>query len=161
MNMIKYVALPAAALLLTLVVPREPVATTGSWQVDERHSSAQLSADGTTNFGKSPITMTIGLARVEGTVKLDGTNPANSAFDLHLYPASSMTPPIGEDGRIKNEWIASQANTTLVCFHSKGTQQTADGRLQTTGQLSVTRVDRNVEVVANEGYAGPVYGPAM
>jgi polyisoprenoid-binding protein YceI len=161
MDMIKYVALPAAALLLAFAIPRKPVATTGSWQIDEHRSSAQLSADGTTNFGKAPLTMTIGLTRVEGSVKLDGSNPANSAFDFHLYPASTMTPPIGEDGRINVKWIASQANTTLVCFHSKGTQQTADGRLQTTGQLSFTRVDHNVEVVANEAYAGPVYGPAM
>lgn len=158
--MIKYVALPAAALLLSLAVPRAPVATTGSWQIDERHSSAQLSTDGTTDFGKTKLTVTIGLARIQGTVKLDG-NSTNSAFDFRLYPASSMTPPIGEDGKVRIEWFANHANNTLVCFHSKGTQETADGKLQTTGDMTVTRVDRNIEVTSNEAYAGPVYGAAM
>jgi len=159
--MIKYVALSAAALLLTLAVPRKPVMTSGSWKVDERHSHAQLSADGTTDFGKTKMTMTLGLARVDGTVKMDASDPTNSAFDFHVFPATSMNPPIGEDGKVKIEWFANRANNTLVCFHSKGTRQTADGRLQTTGDLTVTRVDRNVEATASESYSGPVYGPAI
>ncbi len=159
--MIKYVALSAAALLLSLAVPRKPVMTSGSWQVDERHSHAQLSADGTTDFGKTKMTVTLGLARVDGTVKLDTSDPANSAFDFHVFPATSMNPPIGEDGKVKMEWFANHANNTLVCFHSKGTRQTADGRLQTTGTLAVTRVDRNVEATASEAYSGPEYGPPI
>ena len=36
---------------------------------------------------------------------------------------------------------------------------TADGKLQTKGELSVVRVDRNVEIPApSEAYYGPVYG---
>jgi hypothetical protein len=37
----------------------------------------------------------------------------------------------------------------------------ANGRLQATGDLVLTRVDRNVDVTASEAYAGPVYGPPM
>jgi hypothetical protein len=44
---------------------------------------------------------------------------------------------------------------------SKGTRQTADGRLQTTGNLELTRVDRNVDATPSEAYAGPVYGPPI
>jgi hypothetical protein len=36
-----------------------------------------------------------------------------------------------------------------------------DGRLKTTGQLVITRVDRNVEITSGEGYMGPMYGPPM
>jgi polyisoprenoid-binding protein YceI len=159
--MIKYAALAAAALILAMAVPRTPVATTGSWRVDASHSDAQLSTDGTTDFGKTKITFAIGIARVNGTVKLDESSSANSAFDFRMYPASSMTPPIDEEGKVKLEWFTHFANNTLVCFHSKGARQTADGRLQTTGNLVLTRVDRNVELTPNEAYSGPVYGPPM
>lgn len=159
--MIKYAVLSAAALILALTAPRTPVSTTGSWKVDARHSDAQLSTDGTTEFGKTRTTLTIGFGRVNGTVKLDGTDSANSAFDFRFYPATSMDPPIGEDGKTKLEWFTNLANNTLVCFHSKGTQLTADGRLRTTGDLVLTRVDRNVELTANEAYSGPVYGPPI
>src|SRR5712692_8526751 len=159
--MTKYASLFVAAVILAMVVPGKPVATTGSWQVDARHSDAQLYTDGTTDFGKTKTTFTVGIARVSGTVKLDGSDSANSAFDFTMYPATSMASPIDEDGKVKIGWFANHANNTLVCFHSKGTRQTADGRLQTTGTLLLTRVDRNVEVTPREAYAGPVYGPPM
>jgi len=114
-----------------------------------------------TNFGKKNTTLTIGFGRVNGTVKLDGGDSANSAFDFRFYPATSMDPAIGEDGKAKIGWFENYANNTLVCFHSKGATQTADGRLQTTGTLILTRVDRNVEMVPSEAYSGPVYGPPI
>jgi hypothetical protein len=43
----------------------------------------------------------------------------------------------------------------------KGVRGTADDQLQTTGNLVLTRVDRNVELTPNEAYAGPVYGPPI
>jgi hypothetical protein len=58
--------------------------------------------------------------------------------------------------------LANVANHTLVCFHSKNIVRRSDGRLQSTGNLVLTRVDRNViNPTASEGYSGPVYGPPM
>jgi polyisoprenoid-binding protein YceI len=158
--MLKYAAASAAILTIAIAFPRTPVATTGSWQVDAGHSDAQLTTDGTTDFGKTKLNFAVGITRVNGTVKLD-SDSAKSAFDFRMYPASSMAPPIDEEGKVKIEWFTHHANTTLVCFHSKGTKPTADGRLQTTGNLILTRVDRNVELTPSEAYAGPVYGPPM
>ena len=157
--MFKHVALlAAAAVIFALATPGRPASTSGSWVVDARHSAAQLSTDGTTDFGKTKLNITVGFARVNGTVKLDSSDSAKSAFDFRMYPASAMDPSIDEEGKVRIEWFANHANNTLVCFHSKGSQQTADGRLRTTGTLVVTRVDRNVELTPNEAYAGPVYG---
>ena len=146
---------------LYLTAPGNPVVPGGPWQVDNRHSDAQLITDGTTNYGKTKIDFTIGFGRVTGKVKLDNDNPANSTFDFTIYPANSMTPPIGEDGKVLNQWFENLANHTLVCFHSRGLERTADGRLRTSGTLVLTRVDRNVEYNPSEAYAGPVYGPPM
>jgi hypothetical protein len=72
-----------------------------------------------------------------------------------------MVPAIDEDGKFLSQWLANLSNHTLMCFHSKGAVRTADGRLQTTGSLVLTRVDRNVDATPSESYAGPVYGPPI
>jgi len=162
--MLNRTILSAATVVLAVValaVPRKPVATTGSWLVDARHSDAQFTADGTTDSGKTKMTFTIGFARVNGRVKLDNDDPSKSDLELHIYPAGSMAPSINEAGKTMNHWMSNLANNTLVCFHSKSFKKTSDGRLQATGDLVLTRVDRNVELTPNEAYAGPVYGPPM
>jgi polyisoprenoid-binding protein YceI len=159
--MYKRAALIAAAILIVMAIPAQPLAPLAVWRIDARHSDARLTTDGTTDFGKTKMNITAGFARVNGTVKLDGSDYSNSAFDFRLYPAGSMAPTIDEEGKVRDEWFANHANTTLVCFHSKGAQRTADGHLKTTGTLILTRVDRNVELNPTEAYSGPVYGPPM
>lgn len=160
--MLKRVAfVAAAAVILAFSISGKPVAPSGSWQVDPRHSDAQLSTDATTDFGKTKTNFTVGFTRVNGTVQLDPAALADSRFDFRMYPAGSMAPPINEEGKVMIEWFANHANSTLICFHSKGAKQTSDGHVQTRGNLVLTRVDRNVELTPNEAYAGPVYGPPM
>ena len=160
--MIKYaVLLSSFVVALSLAFSGKPVAPVGTWQVDARHSDAQLVTDATTNYGKNKINFTLGNTRVSGRVKLDNNEPSKSAFDFTMYPANSAAPAIGEDGKVRSQWLVNMANHTLVCFHSKGFVRTADGRLRTTGDLVLTRVDRNVEFGSGEAYAGPVYGPPM
>lgn len=162
--MTKYVVLfSALAAVSALAIPGKPmpVAPGGPWQIDARHSDAQLVTDATTNYGKTKINYTVGIARVSGKVNLNDADSSKSSFDFTMYPATSAAPPIGEDGKILSRWLANLANHTLVCFHSKGFVRTADGRLRTTGNLVLTRVDRNVEYTPSESYAGPVYGPPM
>src|SRR5208337_1549082 len=147
--------------ILTLGVAGKPNPTSGSWQVDSHRSDAQLITDAMTDFGKTKINFTIGFARVSGGLKLDDADPANSKLDFLMYPASSMAPPIREDGKIKAKWLANVANHTLVCFHSKKIVRTPDGKLQATGDLTLTRVDRDLQYNPGEDYRGPVYGPPV
>jgi polyisoprenoid-binding protein YceI len=159
--MLKFAAVLGLTGLLTVGGPGKPASTTGSWAVDTRHSDAKLTTDGTTDFGKSKIDVVLGFGRVNGTVKLDDANPSNSQVHLHIYPATSMTETIGEKGDFKSQWLANQANQTLVCFRSKQVTKTSDGKLQVMGELKLTRVDRNVDATPSEAYAGPVYGPPI
>ena len=163
--MSKHTAVIAAVVVLVLVVlaigASKPPSVAGAWQVDARHSDAQLITDGTTDNGKTKIDVTVGIARVEGAMNIDDADSSKSRVDLHIYPATSMLPAIGEEGDLKSRWLANMANHTMLCFHSKNVTRTADGRLQSKGDLILVRVDRNVEVTPNEGYAGPVYGEPM
>ena len=150
-----------ALVVLALGVPSTPSFSPGSWQVDARHSDAQLITDGTTDFGKKKINFTLGYGRISGDLKVDDSDPTKSSVEFHIYPATAMAEPIQEDGHFKTKWLANLANHTLICFHSKKVVKMPDGKLQATGELTLTRVDRNVEVNPNEAYAGPVYGPPM
>ena len=158
--MFKHTILLAAAAIAAFAVPNEAASRAGSWQVDARHSDAQLITDATTDYGKAKIDVTLGFARVTGRVELDNDDPARSSFDFRIYPATSMSPAIDEDGNFLSRSLANLPIDTLVSFHSKGAVRTADGRLQTTGNLIVTRVERSVEATPNEAYAGP-YGPPL
>jgi polyisoprenoid-binding protein YceI len=159
--MFRYAITFAMAGALALTAPSRPVTTSGSWQVDARHSDAKLTTDGTTDFGKTKMDMVLGFARINGEVKLDEGDPSQSRVDLHIYPADAMAPAIGEDGKLQSSWLANLANHTLLCFHSKQIVKTADGKLQVSGELKLTRVDRNVQADPSEAYQGPVYGPPM
>ena len=130
-------------------------------QVDILHSNAQLITDATTDFGKTKINYTAGYARVNGEVTIDAANPANSKFDLHMYPANAKEPTIEEQGESRNKWMADMPSHTLICFHSTQVTRMPDGKLQVTGDLVLTRVDRNVNVEPSEAYSGPTYGAPM
>ena len=159
--MLKYKLLFAVAGMLAMGAPSKTTFSAGSWKVDMHHSDAQLITDATTDYGKTKMDVTLGFGRMNGRVELDNDNLTKSSFDIRLYPADSMTPDINEEGKFLREWVANLSNHTLVCFHSKGAVLMPDGRLKTTGQLVLTRVDRNVEITSGEGYAGPMYGPPM
>ncbi len=161
-HMAVFAAIVAVALGVVALGAKAPASLAGSWLVDARHSDAQLITDGTTDYGKTKIDITLGFARVMGAVRIDDASPTKSSVDLHIFPATTMTEAIEEDGKFKSRWMANKANQTMLCFHSKNVVRTADGRLQTTGDLILVRVDRNVEVPApTEAYSGPVYGPPI
>ena len=140
--------------VVALNVSGKPSSIAGTWQVDTRHSAVQLITDGTTDFGKTKLDFTLGFGRVNGSLKIDDADPTKSSIVFRFYPANGMSPAIAENGKFLSQWLMNQANHTLVCFHSKTVQRTADGRLQATGDLTLTRVDRNVELDPTEAYSG-------
>lgn len=164
--MLKHAAIFAVAAVLALGIlglgnPNKSASMAGSWQVDTRHSDVRLVTDATTDYGKTKMNVTIGYARLYGRMKIDDGDPTKSSIEFRFYPATSMTPMIDEDGKFLSHWLENLSNHTLVCFHSKRVERTGDGKVQATGDLTVTRVDRNVEATPSEGYSGPVYGPPM
>jgi len=159
--MLKQMVLISLLAMMAAAPSKEITSKSGSWAVDGRHSSAQLVSDATTDYGKTRTNLTLGFGRISGKVVFDDNDPSNSRFDFSIYPANSQTPAIDEDGKLQNRWLENLSNHTLVCFHSKQVVRKPDGTLQATGNLVLTRIDRNVEATANEAYSGPVYGPPM
>jgi polyisoprenoid-binding protein YceI len=150
------------SLVVLVLGAKTPHSTAGSWLVDTHRSEAQLVTDGTTDYGKTKIDITLGFARVMGGLKINEADATQSQVDLHIFPAMTATEAIEEDGNVKSRWMANRANHTMLCFHSKNVRRMSDGRLQTTGELTLVRVDRNVQIPApSEAYSGPVYGPPI
>lgn len=159
--MLKYAVVFALAGILTTGANDKSNPAVGSWQVDTGYSDAQLITDATTDFGKEKINATLGFARVNGDMSLDG-DPTKSSIDLEMYPATSTVAPVDGDVHILGQWLGNVQNHTLICFHSKNVARTGDGRLQATGNLVLNRVHRNIiESNANEAFSGPVYGPPV
>jgi len=154
--MLQHTAVFAAAVILARSVlgqdvPNKPESMAGSWQVDNRRSDAQLTTEATTDYGKTKWNLTLGFARVNGMVKIDENDPTKSSVDLAIYPANSISPSIDEDGIFLSDWLGTRSpHHMLVCFHSKRVLRTPGGRLQATGNLSLTRVERSIEG-PNEG----------
>ena len=165
--MLKHIAVLAIAVIVALGVlglrgvSAKPATTAGSWQVDTRHSAVQLITDGTTDYGKTKMDFTLGFGRVNGSMNIDDADPTKSSVVFRFYPATDIGPAITENGRFLNQWLMNLANHTLVSFHSKTIQRTPDGKLQASGELTITRVDRNVELDPTEAYSGPTYGPPI
>ncbi len=159
--MFRYAALFAVAAVFAAGAPTTTPSVSGAWLVDTGHSDAQLVTDATTDYGKTKLNVTLGFGRVNGHIELNNSDLSQSAFNFRFYPATSMTPVISEDGKFLKDWLANLSNHTLVCFHSRGAIRTSDGKLQTTGTLVLTRVDRAIDATPSEAYAGPVYGPPI
>lgn len=149
----KFVA--AGFLAATLTAPIHAQST--SWKIDARYSTAKLAADGSVDDVNQNIVL--GEARVNGRLHLDKSDPTKSEFTFSIYPAGSGVPVIDENGNPTGK--QDVANYTLITFHSQSIVDAGDGTVKVTGPLTVTHVERTVEMDANEGYSGPVYGAAI
>jgi len=127
-------------------------AQSGNWTVDSDRSVARLSIQANLD-GKSQ-SITLGGANVSGSLQLDRGDLAKSALQFNITPAGAGPEAADPSGETPN---AAALPYTLLSFRSEKASLTADGRLQVTGALTVTRVERRAELTASEAYSGPVY----
>jgi polyisoprenoid-binding protein YceI len=146
----RFAGLALAALTSMFALPAH--AQSGNWKVDSDHSAARISVEDKTAAG-SGITLLLGRAEVSGSLRLDNDNVSKSAVEFIIYPAGSG-PAASQAGDPADP---DAAQTTLLSFHSEQASWASDGRLKVTGLLTVTQIERQVELNANEAYSGPVY----
>jgi len=115
----------------------------GAWSLDSSASDARFYQGSATN----PRSSNVGVARVEGKVVLDPNDLQNSRFNVSIYPAdeeweTALTP----DGTLTTRFVPGATDHTLLTFTSKSIQKTGDGKLQVSGDLTLTRVERSVSM---------------
>jgi len=107
------------------------IASEGNWKLDAEHSTARIL------LGANAFS--IGVAHVGGNVELDAAEPTNSGLDLSIDPAGGK----------------------LITFKSRRATMNRDGKLEVSGDLTLSRVVRQVILNPAEDYSGPVYGEPM
>jgi len=142
--------LVSAALLVTSLA-----LASDTWTLDTSRSNAVLFQ----GSKASPNSMSSGVARVTGKVKLDLSDLDNSVFDLSIYPVGEKWGhALSPQGALQSGYVSDATDKNLLTFKSTRILRTGNGRLEVVGDLTLTRVERAVTVTPNEAYAGPVYG---
>ena len=126
-----------------------------TWILDDSTSNARLfqGARATSDL------LNPGLARVTGKVKLDANDLEASFFDLSIYPADDYWGhALSPEGALPTIYVPDAPDQTLLTFKSTRILTTGNGRLEVVGDLTLTRVDRDVTASPTEAYSGAVYG---
>ncbi len=141
------------SILASLSVTVAAWAQNGESRIDSRYSTASLSLASST----SGISWNIGIAKVSGTVTLNN-DPDKDAVNLVFYPAGEGSRVLNPSGGIRENSFADLSRYTLMTFRSSRGTQNRDGKLAVTGELSVTHVKREANIIWNNAYSGPDYG---
>ena len=126
-----------------------------TWILDSSRSNARLYR----GFRANSESVNTGVARVTGKVKLDANDLDTSFFDLSVYPADeNWGHVLSPEGALPAGYVPDATDQTLLTFKSTRILRTEDGKLEVTGDLTLTRVERTAIATPTEAYAGPVYG---
>lgn len=142
-------------LIFAAVAAAPVLAQSNSYSVNFDHSVAAVSID---NSGDQNSNFQMGIARTTGSAILDVKNPSNSSFNFTIFPSAGVSAPVYADGSWAKGQLPNAATYTILTFKSKQAQLTNDGRLQLTGDLTVTHFERPITLTYSEDYDGPKYG---
>lgn len=144
----KLAAFTIGILVLAVSAAVPAIAQDGaSWEIDSRHSVAHLFLGSAAN----PEALEVGLAAVNGSIKLDAADPSESVVELTMYHGDQSASA-----------TAAGASDGDLTFQSRRVQRMEDGDWKATGDLTLTTVTRSVTVNPGEDYSGPAYGaPAV
>jgi polyisoprenoid-binding protein YceI len=124
-------------------------------RIDPHHSTASIFLQGK-HGGSQPLN--VGIALVSGTANWDHRNTAKSDFRLYVFPAGEDSPLLNSDGSLRKDGVANLARYTLMTFQSKSAELDPNGRLVVLGNLTVTHVEREVNMQWSMAYSGAELG---
>jgi len=127
-----------------------------AWRIDSQHSTARLFMASSTNSEA----INVGVARVSGTILRNSGDTTLSTFDFTVYPADKTSASEDSAQKLGND-SANDPEYTVIHFKSKSVVPVNGETVRVAGDLTLTHVERVATYDSNEGYAGPVYGPAV
>lgn len=122
------------------------------------NSDRSVAAVSVSNSADKNSSFQMGIARVTGNAILDAKNPQNSSFNFTVFPSAGGSTPVNADGTWAKGQFPNVAAYTILTFKSKRAQLIEGGRLQLTGDLTVTHLERPITLTYSEDYDGPKYG---
>ena len=145
----------ALATVLAAGFAAPALAQNSNWKLNPEHSTGRLSVGSTVD---PEAIFDVGIARVKGSVRLDAGSLSDSSFDFTIYPADEGPASINEDGSVNAAEFSNVARSTAINFRSKEAKLTRDGKLEVTGYLTLSRLERPFLIAYSEAYGGAVYG---
>lgn len=127
-------------------------------KIDSDHSTARLILS---SSQKAESSINVGVARMNGEVRWNANDPAESVFKFTAYPADENEPGVSPDDKKPGKNIPDTANYTVITFKSNQVVPGENGTVRVAGDLTVTRVERIATYDPSEAYSGPTYGPAI
>ena len=145
----------ALATLLAAGFAAPTLAQNTNWKLKSEHSAGRLSVGSAVDPN---VIFNVGVARVKGSVYLDGGSLTDSSFDFTIYPVDEGPSSINEDGSVNAAEFSNVARSTAINFRSKEAKFTRDGKLEVMGDLTLSHLERPYLIAYSEAYGGPVYG---
>jgi len=148
------VARLATALAFTSVLAAAALAQTKPLRIDSGHSVARLSLV-SSNSANPPYN--VGNAEVMGWVNAPTKDPAKATFEFFIYPAEQGPRLFDADGNLRFDSYAELARYSFLSFKSNRAAWGRDGKLELTGDLILTHVERTPKMDWSIAYNGASY----
>ncbi|MCX0246229.1 MULTISPECIES: YceI family protein [Streptomyces] len=144
----------AAAATTTADVDPALAALTGDYTIDPAHSSIGFTVR------HAMVTNVRGsFAEHEGSLKLDGSDPANSSASIDVKIASVDTGIKDRDGHLVSGDFFDAEKFPLMTFRSTSAEQLGGDKYRVTGDLTIKDVTRPLSIdLEFNGSATDVYG---
>ncbi|MGW1183792.1 YceI family protein [Streptomyces drozdowiczii] len=144
----------AATAVTTAEVDPALAALTGDYTIDPAHSSIGFTVR------HAMVTNVRGsFAEHEGSLKLDGTDPANSTASIDVKIASVDTGIKDRDGHLVSGDFFDAEKFPLMTFRSTSAEQLGGDKYRVTGDLTIKDVTRPLSIdLEFNGSAKDVYG---
>lgn len=144
----------AAAATTTAAVDPALAALTGDYTIDPAHSSIGFTVR------HAMVTNVRGsFAEHEGSLKLDGSDPANSSASIDVKIASVDTGIKDRDGHLVSGDFFDAEKFPLMTFRSTSAEQLGGDKYRVTGDLTIKDVTRPLAIdLEFNGSAKDVYG---
>ena len=130
-----------AALAVGTALPAS--ASTATYQIDPRHSSADF---GVTHLMLSTVRGEF--HGVNGTVVVDDANIANSSVNVIIDATTVDTREPDRDKHLKSDAFFDVAKYPTITFKSTKVEKSADGTLKITGDLTIRGVTKTAVLTA-------------
>ena len=138
--------------VLTMLAVSSVSAQSTKWQIDAGHSTASIFL---AQSGDADPGVNIAVAIAAGTMELGPADPAKFSLQLNIIPADQGDALLEPHGTLRAGAYAALSRYTVMSFQSKSAVRDPNGKIQLTGDVTITYIEREGPSDWNVAYSGP------
>jgi polyisoprenoid-binding protein YceI len=137
---------------LTVLAAASVSAQNVKWQIDAGHSTVSIFL---AQSGDPDPGLNFAVAMAAGTMELDSADPSKLSLQLNIIPADQDQVFLNPNGTLRAGAYAALSRYTVMSFQTKSAVRDQTGKLELTGDVTITYVEREAPSDWNIGYSGP------